>query len=150
VRIPPGVDTGTRLRLKGEGEAGQDGGKRGDLYIEVRLAPHPVFTRKERDLYYQARLSFVEAALGTEIEVPTLDAQTRLKIPAGTQPGALFRIQGKGLPGLRSKSRGDLVVVVDLKTPTSLSPQHRQLLREFLRLAEPGETEGVEGRSRVG
>jgi molecular chaperone DnaJ len=150
VRIPPGVDAGTRLRLKGEGEAGQEGGKPGDLYIEVQLAPHPVFTRKERDLYYQARLSFVEAALGTEIEVPTLDAQTRLKIPAGTQPGALFRIQGKGLPGLRSKSRGDLVVVVDLKTPTSLSPQQRQLLREFLRLAEPGETEGVEGRSRVG
>jgi molecular chaperone DnaJ len=150
VRIPPGVDTGTRLRLKGEGEAGQEGGKPGDLYIEVQLAPHPVFTRKERDLYYQARLSFVEAALGTEIEVPTLDAQTRLKIPAGTQPGALFRIHGKGLPGLRSKARGDLVVVVDVQTPTSLSPQQRRLLTEFLRLAETREPEGVEGRNRVG
>jgi molecular chaperone DnaJ len=150
VRIPPGVDTGTRLRLRGEGEAGQDGGKRGDLYIEVQLAPHPVFTRKERDLYYQARLSFLEAALGTEIEVPTLEARTRLKIPAGTQPGAVFRIPGKGLPGLRSKIWGDLVVVVDLQTPTSLSPEQRQLLVEFLRLAESREPDGVEGKSKVG
>jgi molecular chaperone DnaJ len=150
VRIPPGVDAGTRLRLKGEGENGRGGGKPGDLYIEVQIAPHPLFTRKQLDLYYQTRLSFVEAALGTEIEVPTLDSQTRLKIPSGTQPGAAFRIRGKGLPGLRSKSRGDLVVVVDFQTPTSLSPQHRRLLKEFLRLSETEEPEGVEDRSRVG
>jgi molecular chaperone DnaJ len=150
VRIPAGVDAGTRLRLKGEGEAGRGGGKPGDLYIEVQIAPHPVFTRKELDLYYQTRLSFVEAALGTEIEVPTLDSQTRLKIPSGTQPGAAFRIRGQGLPGLRSKSRGDLVVVVDLQTPTGLSPEQKRLLKELLRLSETEEPEGVEGRSRVG
>ncbi len=150
VRIPPGVDAGTRLRLRGEGEAGRMGGKPGDLFIEVQIAPHPVFTRKGMDLYYQTRLSFVEAALGTEIEVPTLESQTRLEIPSGTQPGAAFRIPGQGLPGLRGKSMGDLVVVVDLQTPTRVSPQQRKLLREFLQLEETEEPDGVEGRGRVG
>jgi molecular chaperone DnaJ len=150
VRIPPGVDSVTRLRLRGEGEAGRMGGKPGDLYIEVQIAPHPVFTRKGLDLYYQIRLSFVEAALGTEIQVPTLESQTRLEIPSGTQPGAAFRIRGQGLPGLRGKSRGDLVVVVDLETPTSLSPRQQALLKELLRLSHTEETEGVQGRGRAG
>jgi molecular chaperone DnaJ len=133
VRIPPGVDTGTRLRLRGEGEAGRLGGRPGDLYLEVQIAPHPLFARQGMDLYYQARLSFVEAALGTEIEVPTLDSQARLAIPSGTQPGATFRLQGYGLPGLRSKSRGDLVVVVDLQTPADLTSQQKKLLEEFIK-----------------
>jgi molecular chaperone DnaJ len=149
VRIPPGVDAGTRLRLRGEGEAGRLGGKPGDLYIEVQLAPHPLFTRKGADLHYQTRLSFVEAALGTEIQVPTLDSQTRLEIPSGTQPGAAFRLRGLGLPGLRGKPQGDLVVVVDLQTPTRLSPQQQLLLKEFLHLAETDEPEGVKGRGRA-
>ena len=126
------------------------GGEAGDLYIEVQIAPHPLFTRKGTDLYYHARLSFVEATLGTEIQVPTLESQTRLEIPSGTQPGTTFRVRGKGLPGLRSKSRGDLVVVVDLKTPTGLSTKQRKLLRELLILEETAEPEGVEDRSRVG
>jgi molecular chaperone DnaJ len=150
VRIPPGVDTGTRLRLRGEGEAGRLGGRPGDLYLEVQIAPHPLFARQGMDLYYQARLSFVEAALGTEIEVPTLDSQACLAIPSGTQPGATFRLQGYGLPGLRSKSRGDLVVVVDLQTPTQLSPQQQKLLREFLHLGESAEPGRVEGQGRAG
>ena len=134
VRIPPGVDTGTRLRLRGEGEAGTRGGPPGDLYLEICVAPHDIFTRKRQDLYYRAPISFVEAALGTKVEVPTLAASTRLAIPPGTQPGATLRITGLGLPGLRGKVPGDLVVVVDLQTPTHLSEAQKQLLEEFLRL----------------
>ena len=134
VRIPPGVDTGTRLRLRGEGEAGTRGGATGDLYLEICVAPHDIFTRKRQDLYYRAPISFVEAALGTEVEVPTLTASTRLAIPPGTQPGATLRIPGLGLPGLRGKAPGDLVVVVDLQTPTQLSEAQKQLLKEFLSL----------------
>jgi molecular chaperone DnaJ len=135
VRIPPGVDTGTRLRLRGEGEAGTRGAPPGDLYLEICVAPHAIFTRKRKDLYYRAPISFVEAALGTEVEVPTLMAtSTRLAIPPGTQPGSTLRIPGLGLPGLRGKAPGDLVVVVDLQTPTQLSEAQKQLLKEFLRL----------------
>ena len=145
VHIPPGVDTGTRLRLRGEGEAGTHGAPPGDLYLEVCVAPHPVFTRKHRDLYYRAPVSFVEAALGTEVEVPTLTVPTRLTIPPGTQPGATLRIPGRGLPGLRGKPAGDLVVVVDLQTPTQLSEQQKQLLQEFLKLKDTGELAGSRG-----
>jgi molecular chaperone DnaJ len=134
VHIPAGVDTGTRLRLRGEGEEGTRGAPPGDLYLEVCVAPHPVFTRKHKDLYYRAPVSFVEAALGTEVEVPTLTDPTRLVISPGTQPGATLRIPGRGLPGLRGKTAGDLVVVVDLQTPTQLSEQQKQLLQEFLNL----------------
>ncbi len=134
VRIPPGVDTGTRLRLRGEGEAGSRGAPPGDLYLEICVAPHDIFTRKRQDLYYRTPISFVEAALGTKVEVPTLTASTHLAVPAGTQPGATLRIPGLGLPGLRGKPTGDLVVVVDLQTPTQLSEAQKQLLKDFLRL----------------
>jgi molecular chaperone DnaJ len=148
VRIPPGVDTGTRLRLRGEGEAGTMGGPPGDLYLEVQIAPHPIFTRQERDLHCQASLSFVEAALGATVTIPTLNSRTSLEVPAGTQPGAAFRIPGQGLPGLKGKPRGDLVVEVALETPTNLSSQQKKLLQEFLKLqAKP---EGKKQKKRVG
>ena len=145
VRIPPGVDTGTRLRLRGEGEAGTNGAPPGDLYLEMYVTPHPVFTRKGKDLYCRVQLSFVEAALGTEAEVPTLTTQTRLVITPGTQPGATFHIPGLGLPGLRGNAPGDLVVIVDLQTPTRLSDQQQQLLAEFLRLQEGADKDGGKG-----
>lgn len=135
VRIPPGVDGGTRLRLRGEGEAGVPGAPRGDLYIEVEIAPHPLFTREGKDLHYRAELSFVEAALGTTVQIPTISSQTQLEIPPGTQPGATFSLPGEGLPGLRGHSRGDLVVTIDLKTPTQLSSRQEELLKEFLNLS---------------
>ncbi len=148
VRIPPGVDTGTRLRLRGEGEAGTMGGPPGDLYLEVQITTHPLFTRQERDLHYRATLSLVEAALGATVTVPTLNSQTRLTVPPGTQPGAAFRIPKQGLPGLKGKSRGDLVVEVALETPTNLTPQQKKLLQEFLKLqAKP---EGKKQKKMVG
>jgi molecular chaperone DnaJ len=150
VHIPPGVDTGTRLRLRGEGEAGTLGAPPGDLYLEICIAPHPVFTRKRKDLYYRAQISFVAAALGMEVEVPTLTASTRVTIPPGTQPGATLRIPGLGLPGLKGKPPGDLVVVVDLQTPTQLSEQQKQLLQEFLQIKDTGEFEGLKGMGAQG
>jgi molecular chaperone DnaJ len=136
VRIPAGVDHGTRLRLRGEGEAGSSGGPPGDLYIEVHIAPHSLFSREGKDLQYRAQLSFVEAALGSEVEIPTLNSQTRLAIPSGTQPGSVFRIPGEGMPSLRGNSRGDLLVEINLQTPTDLSPKQEKLLKEFLKLTE--------------
>lgn len=136
LRIPPGVDNGTRLRLRGEGEAGVAGGPPGDLYIEVQIKPHPLFTREGKNLQYRTRLSFVEAALGAEVDIPTLDSHLRLTIPSGTQNGATFRIPGEGVPGIRGNSRGDLMVAVDLKTPTNLTPRQEELLKEFLHLED--------------
>jgi molecular chaperone DnaJ len=132
VRIPPGVDNGTRLRLRGEGEAGRHGGPAGDLYIEVQIAPHPFLRRRGRDLLYQTDLSFVEAALGWEVIVPTLNGDAPLTIPAGTQSGEVFSLTGEGLPDLKSRKRGDLLVEVALKTPTNLTPHQEELLKAFL------------------
>jgi molecular chaperone DnaJ len=134
VRIPPGVDTGTRLRLRGEGEAGRFGGPPGDLYIEVQVTPHPFLRRRGRDLYFQTELSFVEAALGWQIIIPTLNGEAPLTIPPGTQSGEVFSLTGEGLPDLKSRKRGDLLVEVSLKTPTNLTPHQEELLKEFLTL----------------
>jgi molecular chaperone DnaJ len=134
VRIPPGVDTGTRLRLRGEGEAGRFGGPPGDLYLEVQVAPHPFLRRRGRDLLYQTDLSFVEAALGWTITVPTLNGDVSLTIPPGTQSGEVFSLPGEGLPDLKTRKRGDLLVEVALRTPTNLTPHQEVLLKEFLTL----------------
>ncbi len=132
VHIPAGVEDGTRIRLAGEGEAGLRGGGSGDLYIFLSLAPHHLFQREGADLYCRVPISMVTAALGGEFEVPTIDGgRTRVKVPEGSQTGKRFRLQNKGMPVLRSKSRGDMYVQVAVETPQKLTRRQRELLKEF-------------------
>jgi molecular chaperone DnaJ len=136
VNIPPGVEDGTRIRLAGEGEAGTRGGPPGDLYIFLSIAAHPFFQREGADLHCRAPISMVVAALGGELEVPTIDGgNTRVKVPEGTQSGRRFRIHGKGMPVLRSKQSGDMYVQVLVETPQKLTKRQRELLAEFERLS---------------
>ncbi|GBD38037.1 Chaperone protein DnaJ [bacterium HR37] len=139
VRVPAGVGDGTRLRIRGEGEPGLFGGPAGDLYVEIVVKEHPFFRREGRDIYCEVPISFVQAALGTEIEIPTLEGKTTLKIPPGTQPGQIFKLKGKGIVGLNGRGRGDLYVRVQVEVPVKLSPKQRQLLEEFARLSEGDE-----------
>ena len=134
VHIPPGVDNGTRLRLRGEGEGGNFGGPAGDLYVVLEVEPHKRFKRKGQDLIVSVDISFVQAALGDKIEIPTLDEPVTLEIPKGTQPGEVLRLKGLGIPYIGHKKRGDLLVEVNIKTPTHLSKKQEELLREFERL----------------
>ncbi len=138
VKIPGGVETGTRLRLTGEGEAGMKGGPAGDLYVVVQIAEHPIFRRDGDDLTCEVPINFTQAALGGEAMVPTLTGMIPIHIPSGTQPGTEFRLEGYGLPNLRGYGRGDLKVKVLVEIPTRLSAQQRELLEELHRL-ENGE-----------
>ena len=131
VKIPAGVDTGDRIRLSGEGEAGEHGAPAGDLYVQMNVRPHDVFERDGNDLYCEVPISFTEAALGGEIEVPTLDGRVKLKIPAETQTGRMFRMRNKGVKSVRSHSTGDLMCKVTVETPVKLSSKQRELLKEF-------------------
>ncbi|MCL4802088.1 MAG: molecular chaperone DnaJ [Burkholderiales bacterium] len=131
VRIPPGVDEGDRIRLAGEGEPGARGGPAGDLYVQIHVRPHPVFTREHDDLHCEMPVSFVTAALGGEIEIPTLDGSAKIKIPAETQSGKVFRLRGRGVKGVRSSSPGDLFCHVMIETPVNLTTRQKELLREF-------------------
>jgi len=131
VKIPPGVGEGTRLRLVGEGEAGRGGGPRGDLYVVLTIEPHPLFTREDDSVLCDLPLSFVQATLGTSLEVPTLDGRVKLKVPAGTQPGTVFRLRGKGIPHLRANTRGDQLVTVNVEVPRKLNAEQQSLLEKF-------------------
>jgi len=131
VKIPPGVDTGTRLRVPGEGEAGEKGGPPGDLYVEIQVKPHSIFTRSDDDVIMEAPISFTQAALGDEIIVPTLDGKAKMKIPPGTQSGHVFRLKGKGFPRLHISGKGDQLVKIKVEVPTKLTEKQKQLLREF-------------------
>jgi molecular chaperone DnaJ len=136
VNIPPGVEDGTRIRLGSEGEAGVRGGPAGDLYIFLSLGSHPFFQREAADLHCRVPISMVTAALGGEFEVPTIDGNnSRVKVPEGTQSGRRFRLQGKGMPVLRSKQTGDMYVQVLVETPQKLTKRQRELLSEFERLS---------------
>ncbi|MGD0498931.1 MAG: molecular chaperone DnaJ [Bryobacteraceae bacterium] len=131
INIPPGVDNGTRLRLAGEGQSGVNGGPAGDLYVFLKVRPHPFFERHENDLHCAIPLNIAQAALGCELEVPTLDQPQKLKIPEGTQHGTQFRLRQRGLPNLSGGSRGDLIVHIDVQIPARLTREQRKLLEQL-------------------
>ncbi|NOZ29335.1 MAG: molecular chaperone DnaJ [Chloroflexi bacterium] len=137
VDIPAGVDDGTQIRLAGEGEAGLYGGPPGNLYVVLSVEPHPLFQRQDYDILLELPIDIVQAALGAEVDVPTLDGPVKLKIPPGTQHGRVFRLKEKGVPYLRRRGRGDLLVSVRVVVPTELTEEQRQLLRKL------GETLGT-------
>lgn len=134
LKIPAGVDSGARLRVQGEGEAGIGGGPAGDLYVVIAVQEHPLFERQGNNLYSNATISFTQAALGDEITVPTLDGKEKLKIPEGTQTGTVFRLKDHGMPALGGRGRGDLFVTVTVQTPTKLTREQRRLFEELARL----------------
>ena len=132
VKIPAGVDDGTRIRLAGEGEAGYMGGPPGNLYVVVSVEPHPIFQRDQFDIHVDLPINIAQAALGATVKVPTLEGgQDELEIPAGTQTGRTFRLRGQGIPRLQRNGRGDMIVSVRVLTPTNLSNEQKQLLREL-------------------
>lgn len=132
VSIPAGVDNGSKVKLSGEGEAGFKGAAAGDLYIFVSVKPHAVFKRSDSDIYVTANISMVNAALGCEIDVPSIDGTKQtVKIPKGTQTGTQFRIRSHGMSMVRSANRGDMIVEIVVETPVSLSKKQRELLEEF-------------------
>lgn len=131
VKIPAGVDEGDRIRLTGEGEPGVNGGPAGDLYVVIHIKPHGVFTRDHNDLHCEMPISFTCAALGGEIEIPTLDGSAKIKVPSETQTGRVFRLRGKGIKGVRASAPGDLLCHVVVETPVNLTERQRELLEEL-------------------
>ncbi len=131
VRVPAGVDNGDRIRLAGEGEAGPRGGPPGNLYVQIKVREHPIFLRDGRHLYCDVPVSFVQAALGGELEVPTLDGRVKIRVPQETQTGKMFRLRGKGVTPVRGGGVGDLVCKVVVETPVRLNEAQKELLREF-------------------
>lgn len=144
LRIPAGVDTGARLRSAGNGEAGVRGGPPGDLYVVLHVRPHEIFQRDGDDLLCEVPVSFVQAALGADIEVPTLNGTATIKIPPGTQPGTMFRLRGKGVRNVHGHGHGDLHVRVNVEVPTRLTAAQRAKLEEFAALCSGHETPGVQ------
>lgn len=134
VKIPAGVDNGSRLRLTGEGGPGAYNGPPGDLYVFLHVEPHEFFERREDTIICQLEISFVQAALGDSVQVPTLNGEKTLDIPKGTQPGDIFTFPGEGITSLRTRRRGDQIIQVDVKTPTRLNKKQEGLLREFAKL----------------
>lgn len=131
VKVPPGVDNGDRIRLSGEGEMGEKGAPPGDLYVQVSVKPHSIFEREGDDLYCEVPIGFVTAALGGELDVPTLDGRVKLKVPSETQSGKLFRLRNKGVKSVHSAAVGDLICRVHVETPVKLNAKQKELLKEF-------------------
>ena len=138
VKVPAGVDTGDRIRLSGEGEPGSQGGHAGDLYVQVLVKEHPIFTREDNHLFCEVPIGFVTAALGGELQVPTLNGKVVLKIPAGTQTGKMFRMRGKGVKPVRGGVVGDLICRVIVETPVNLTERQKELLRELDETVQAG------------
>ena len=150
VNIPAGVETGTRIRLSGEGEAGLRGGPTGDLYIFIDVAEHPIFDREGVHLHCRVPVSVASAALGGDIEVPTIDGgRSRVKIPAGSQSGRQMRLRSKGMPGLRGGPRGDMYIELAVETPVNLTSKQKELLQEFEKLSEENNPESSSFFSKV-
>ncbi len=141
VKIPPGVDNDSRLKISGEGEAGERGASRGNLYVRIQVRPHPFLERRGDDLYSEILIPFTAAALGGEVAVPTLDGKVKLRVPAGTPSGKIFRLREKGMPSLQGHGRGSQLIRVEIDVPTHLSDKERASLNEFSR--ERKETEGI-------
>ena len=137
IKIPPGVEDGQHLKLRAQGDAGAQGAESGDLYVIINVMPHPKFQRVDSDLLLESSISFTQAALGAELEVPTLSGRAKIKVPAGTQTGTIFRLRGKGMPRLQGIGAGDLHVKVKIKTPNTLTERQKQLLEAYA--AESGE-----------
>ena len=133
IKIPPGVDTGSQLLLRGEGDAPNGGGRRGDLYVVVHVKPHESFRREGNDLICNVDVSFSRAALGGDVQVPTLDGPANIMMPPGTQSGAIFRLRKKGMPAVRDNGKGDELVVVKVRTPTNLTSHQKELVQELSR-----------------
>jgi molecular chaperone DnaJ len=131
IKIPAGVDTGSRMRLAGEGEAGQLGGPPGDLYVVLQVEEHPFFKRHDDDIFCEIPITFPQAALGAEVKVPTIDGWEKLQIPEGTQTGTIFKIKGKGISRLRGHGRGNQIVTVTVVTPKRLDKHERRLFRQL-------------------
>jgi molecular chaperone DnaJ len=149
VKIPAGVETGSRLRIAGEGEGGAQGGTAGDLYVVIHVKEHDVFERQGANLYAAVPVTFAQAALGSQIDVPTLGSTEGLKIPAGTQTGTVFRLKGKGMPILGGRGHGDLFVSVTLRTPTTLTREQRKLLEELSKIEDHDLEENKSLRDKV-
>jgi molecular chaperone DnaJ len=146
LKIPAGVEEGTRLRVSGEGEAGERGGAHGDLYVVLQIREHPYFDRQGNDLYYTIPMSITQATLGAEIKVPTLNGQEKLRVPEGTQTGTVFRLRGCGMPSMDGRRQGDLYISVHVVTPTRLSREQRRVF-ETLNSAVRVENEPLERRA---
>ncbi len=145
VKVPAGVETGSRLRVQGEGESGASGGPAGDLYVVIHVSEHEQFERQGSNLYAAVPITFAQAALGAEVSVKTLESQEKVKIPVGTQTGTVFRLKGKGMPTLGGRGRGDLFVSVTVVTPTSLTREQRKLLEQLANV----ESKDLEDRGLV-
>lgn len=148
VSIPAGINMGQRIRLSGKGEPGTNGGEPGDLYVEIIIKPHEIFSRDGDDLHTELPISFATAALGGQVEVPTLDGKTYVTVPEGTQTGKVFRLRGKGIQNLRTKEPGDLYLHLEVETPVNLSTKQKTLLRDFeASLKEGGEKHNPKSQS---
>lgn len=135
VKIPPGIETGMRLRVSGEGEIGHGGGPSGDLYVDISVKEHPHYKREGDQILFEKPISFIKAILGGHVEVPTIKGETSLKIPPGTQDGKVFRLKGLGFPNLRGHGIGDQLVTIKITVPTKLTPQQREILEEYARIS---------------
>ena len=131
VTIPAGIDNGQAVSLRGQGNAGKNGGPAGDLIVGVRIKPHPQFQREGTTVLYEQPVSFYQAAMGAELEIPTIDGKVKYTLPAGTQTGTTFRLRGKGIPSLQGRGRGDQYVTVKVQVPTNLTTEQRGALRAF-------------------